>query len=76
REWSDRVAGVLVARGVGRGDLVAVVLERSVDVVAVLLGIAKAGAGFVPVDPAYPVERIGWMVEDAGPVLVVCSEET
>ncbi|WP_307841758.1 AMP-binding protein, partial [Streptomyces endocoffeicus] len=70
------MAGVLVARGVGRGDLVAVVLERSVDVVAVLLGIAKAGAGFVPVDPAYPVERIGWMVEDAGPVLVVCSEET
>ncbi|MGW5698578.1 condensation domain-containing protein, partial [Streptomyces asiaticus] len=74
RDRSDRVAGVLAARGVGRGDLVAVVLERSVDVVAVLLGIAKAGAGFVPVDPAYPVERIGWMVEDAGPVLVVCSE--
>ncbi|MBA6436217.1 non-ribosomal peptide synthetase [Streptomyces sp. GMR22] len=73
---SDRVAGVLAARGVGRGDLVAVVLERSVDVVAVLLGVVKAGAGFVPVDPAYPVERIGWMVEDAGPVLVVCSEGT
>ncbi|WP_254807097.1 non-ribosomal peptide synthetase [Streptomyces rapamycinicus] len=53
-----------------------VVLERSVDVVAVLLGVVKAGAGFVPVDPAYPVERIGWMVEDAGPVLVVCSEGT
>ncbi|MBL1118953.1 amino acid adenylation domain-containing protein, partial [Streptomyces sp. 110] len=73
---SDRVAGVLGAWGVGRGDLVAVVLERSVDVVAVLLGVVKAGAGFVPVDPAYPVERIGWMVEDAGPVLVVCSEGT
>ncbi|MBI0300506.1 amino acid adenylation domain-containing protein, partial [Streptomyces sp. PRKS01-29] len=41
-----------------------------------LLGVVKAGAGFVPVDPAYPVERIGWMVEDAGPVLVVCSEGT
>ncbi|UTO61596.1 non-ribosomal peptide synthase/polyketide synthase [Streptomyces rapamycinicus] len=76
RGWSDRVAGALVARGVGRGDLVGVVLERSVDVVAVLLGVVKAGAGFVPVDPAYPVERIGWMVEDAGPVLVVCSEGT
>ncbi|WP_425574733.1 amino acid adenylation domain-containing protein, partial [Streptomyces asiaticus] len=73
---SDRVAGVLAARGVGCGDLVGVVLERSVDVVAVLLGVVKAGAGFVPVDPAYPVERIGWMVEDAGPVLVVCSEGT
>ncbi|WAP59562.1 amino acid adenylation domain-containing protein [Streptomyces sp. S465] len=76
RERSDRVAGVLAARGVGRGDLVAVVLERSVDVVAVWLGVVKAGAGFVPVDPAYPAERIGWMVEDAGPVLVVCAEGT
>ncbi|WAP59563.1 non-ribosomal peptide synthase/polyketide synthase [Streptomyces sp. S465] len=76
RERSDRVAGALAARGVGRGDLVAVVLERSVDVVAVWLGVVKAGAGFVPVDPAYPAERIGWMLEDAAPALVLCSEET
>ncbi|WP_344340975.1 AMP-binding protein, partial [Streptomyces rhizosphaericus] len=76
RDRSDRVAGVLAARGVGRGDLVGVVLERSADVVAVLLGIAKAGAGFVPVDPAYPVERIQWMVEDSAPALVLCSEGT
>ncbi|MGP3954340.1 condensation domain-containing protein, partial [Streptomyces sp. 7N604] len=76
RERADRVAGVLAARGVGRGDLVAVVLDRSVELVAVLLGIAKAGAGFVPVDPAYPAERIGWMVEDSAPALVLCSEET
>ncbi|WP_413805973.1 non-ribosomal peptide synthase/polyketide synthase [Streptomyces sp. OE57] len=76
REWSDRVAGVLAARGVERGDLVGVVLERSPDAVAVLLGVVKAGAGFVPVDPAYPVERIGWMVEDSAPALVVCSEKT
>ncbi|MBI0301287.1 AMP-binding protein, partial [Streptomyces sp. PRKS01-29] len=60
----------------GRGDLVAVVLERSADVVAVLLGIAKAGAGFVPVDPAYPAERIGWMLEDSAPALALCSEGT
>ncbi|MGP3953263.1 amino acid adenylation domain-containing protein, partial [Streptomyces sp. 7N604] len=76
RERSDRVAGVLAERGVGRGDFVAVVLERSADLVAVLLGVVKAGAGFVPVDPAYPGERIAWMVEDAAPVLAVCSEET
>ncbi|MFD0447506.1 AMP-binding protein [Streptomyces indonesiensis] len=83
-EWSyaelgaraDRVAGALAAHGVRRGDLVAVVLDRSAELVAVWLGVAKAGAGFVPVDPAYPAERIGWMVEDAGPVLAVCSEET
>uniref|UniRef100_UPI0021D180A4 non-ribosomal peptide synthetase n=1 Tax=Streptomyces lycopersici TaxID=2974589 RepID=UPI0021D180A4 len=83
-EWSyaelaaraDRVAGALAARGVRRGDLVAVVLDRSAELVAVWLGVVKAGAGFVPVDPAYPAERIRWMVQDAGPVLAVCSEET
>ncbi|MFJ2833642.1 AMP-binding protein, partial [Streptomyces sp. NPDC087263] len=75
-ERSDRVAGVLAARGVGRGDLVAVVLGRSAELVAVWLGVVKAGAGFVPVDPAYPAERIAWMVGDSAPVLAVCSEVT
>ncbi|WP_190127224.1 AMP-binding protein, partial [Streptomyces inusitatus] len=84
RRWSygeldaaaDRVACGLVARGVGRGDLVGVLLERSVDLVAVLLGVAKAGAGFVPVDPAYPVERIAYMLRDSAPALVVSSAGT
>ncbi|WNF00137.1 amino acid adenylation domain-containing protein [Streptomyces luomodiensis] len=76
RERADRVAGALAARGVVRGDLVAAVLERSADLVAVWLGVVKAGAGFVPVDPAYPAERIGWMIGDAAPALVLCSEET
>ncbi|MER5772683.1 AMP-binding protein, partial [Streptomyces sp. NPDC001985] len=84
REWSyaevdaaaDRVARALAGRGVGRGDLVGVLLERSPELVAVLLGVAKAGAGFVPVDPAYPVERIGYMLRDSSPALVVCSDST
>ncbi|MFF3327938.1 amino acid adenylation domain-containing protein, partial [Streptomyces sp. NPDC002889] len=84
REWSygeldrvsSRVARELVARGVGVGDLVGVVMGRSVDLVAVLLGVAKAGAGFVPVDPAYPVGRIAFMLGDAAPVLVVCTAGT
>ncbi|WP_285561394.1 amino acid adenylation domain-containing protein, partial [Actinoplanes regularis] len=73
---SDRVAGVLRSRGVGRGDLVAVMLPRSVEVPGVLLGVAKSGAGFVPVDPQYPVDRIAFMFADAGPVLVVCTQAT
>ncbi|KPI05694.1 amino acid adenylation domain protein [Actinobacteria bacterium OK074] len=84
RQWSyaelgrsaDRVAHELLTRGVRRGDLVGVVMERSADVVAVLLGVAKAGAGFVPVDPAYPAERIGHVLADAGPALVVCTPTT
>ncbi|MFD4528139.1 amino acid adenylation domain-containing protein [Streptomyces sp. NPDC058470] len=84
REWSyaeldaaaNRVAGELTARGVGRGDLVGVAMERSADLVAVLLGVVKAGAGFVPVDPAYPADRITFMLEDSAPALVVCTSGT
>ncbi|MYY86183.1 amino acid adenylation domain-containing protein [Streptomyces sp. SID335] len=84
RQWTyaelaraaDRVAHGLLARGVGRGDLVGVVMERSVDVVAVLLGVARAGAAFVPVDPAYPAERIAHVLADAEPALVVCTTVT
>ncbi len=73
---ADHVAHGLRARGVRRGDLVGVVMERSADVVAVLLGAAKAGAAFVPVDPAYPAERIAHVLDDARPALVVCTATT
>ncbi|MEU6066690.1 amino acid adenylation domain-containing protein [Streptomyces sp. NPDC047082] len=73
---ADRVAGELVGRGVGPGGLVGVVLERSVQWVAVQLGVVKAGAAFVPVDPAYPAERVAYVLEDARPELVVCSSAT
>ncbi|MEW2394391.1 amino acid adenylation domain-containing protein, partial [Streptomyces venezuelae] len=71
-----RVAQGLRARGVGRGDLVGVVMERAVDVVAVLLGVVRAGAAFVPVDPAYPAKRIAHVLADADPALVVCTTAT
>ncbi|MEU6041874.1 amino acid adenylation domain-containing protein [Actinomadura sp. NPDC047616] len=73
---SSRVAHELVARGVRRGDLVGVVVERSAELVAVLLGVLKAGAGYVPVDPGYPSTRIELMLADARPALVVCAERT
>ncbi|MFF0724258.1 amino acid adenylation domain-containing protein [Streptomyces sp. NPDC004134] len=65
REWTyaelneaaDRVAGGLAARGVRRGDLVGVVMERSAELVIVLLGIVKAGAGYVPVAAEWPAAR-------------------
>ncbi|MFI1683191.1 amino acid adenylation domain-containing protein, partial [Streptomyces sp. NPDC020607] len=73
---ADRVAHGLLARGVRGGDLVGVVMERSVDVVAVLLGVVRAGAAFVPVDPAHPAERIAHVLADADPALVVCTTAT
>ncbi|MEV4643175.1 amino acid adenylation domain-containing protein, partial [Actinoplanes sp. NPDC049548] len=71
---ATRVAHELAARGVGRGDLVGVLMERAPEVVAVLLGIAKAGAAFVPVDPAYPAARVEYMLADAAVKVVVTDE--
>ncbi|MET8974175.1 non-ribosomal peptide synthetase [Streptomyces sp. NPDC004539] len=56
----------LVRRGVVPGDRVGVCLERSAELVVVLLAVLKAGAAYVPVDPAYPAERIAYTVRDAG----------
>ncbi|MFI6924025.1 amino acid adenylation domain-containing protein [Nonomuraea spiralis] len=75
-EWSGRVARALADRGVGRGDRVGVLLERSAEVPAVWLGVWKAGAAFVPVDPGYPADRVAFMLADSAVSAVVCRRET
>ncbi len=70
---SDRLASSLVARGVRRGDLVGLKTGRTVETPAAILGILKAGAAYVPLDPAYPEDRLRMMIEDAGLEIVVDS---
>lgn len=68
RELEHRANGVaeaLLERGVKSGDLVGVYMERSALMPVALLGVLKTGAAYVPMDPAYPAQRIQWMVEDA-----------
>ncbi|MGC0344706.1 amino acid adenylation domain-containing protein/FkbM family methyltransferase [Streptomyces sp. SAI-218] len=72
---ANRVARWLRGAGVGVGTPVGVVLERGVDVVTVLLGVWKAGAVFVPVDPRVPGERMGFVFADCGAACVVTSQE-
>ncbi|WP_416969940.1 non-ribosomal peptide synthase/polyketide synthase [Streptomyces sp. 4F14] len=67
----NRLARLLVSRGVGAESRVVVALPRSVDVVVALLAVLKAGGAYVPVDPSYPAERVRYMVEDSAPVLVL-----
>ncbi|MFH8882285.1 amino acid adenylation domain-containing protein [Streptomyces californicus] len=70
-ERSTRIAAGLRARGVRRGDRVGVCLERSAELVVTLLGVVKAGASYVPTDPAYPTDRLAHTVADAGLRVVV-----
>ncbi|MFD7420120.1 amino acid adenylation domain-containing protein [Streptomyces californicus] len=70
-ERSARIAAGLRARGVRRGDRVGVCLERSADLVVTLLGVVRAGASYVPTDPAYPTDRLAHTVADAGLRVVV-----
>jgi nonribosomal peptide synthetase CepB len=74
--WSGRLARALTDRGVRRGDRVGVVLERSAEVPAAWLGVWKAGAAFVPVDPGYPADRVAFMLTDAEVTAVVCRVAT
>lgn len=68
---ADRLAAAMAAAGVRRGSLVGVYLDRSADLVAALLGVMKAGAAYVPLDPVYPPDRIRAMAEDAGVSLLL-----
>jgi|GEM_PF-525178 len=68
---ANGVAELLRTRGVGAGSLVAVCMERSPDLVVVLLAVWKAGAAYVPLDPLFPGDRIAHILEDSAPALVV-----
>jgi natural product biosynthesis luciferase-like monooxygenase protein len=68
---ANRLAHHLRARGVGPGERVGVHVERSVELVVGLLGVLKAGAAYVPMDPGFPSRRIEQMVEDARPAAVL-----
>ncbi|WP_460419162.1 amino acid adenylation domain-containing protein [Pseudomonas sp. microsymbiont 2] len=72
-QQSSQWAHVLRAEGVVQGDLVGVCLERSLELVVMLLAVLKAGATYVPLDPAYPAERLGYAVENARISLVVST---
>ncbi|WP_147138150.1 non-ribosomal peptide synthase/polyketide synthase, partial [Nocardia ninae] len=71
----DRRANVLarrlIADGAGPESLVAVILPRSLDLVVALVAVVKTGAGYVPVDPTYPAERIAYVLADSQPTSVI-----
>ena len=73
---SSQLARLLISQGAGPESLVGVVMSRSAGLITALLAVVKSGAAYLPVDPAYPAERVGFMLADAGPVLVVADPDT
>ncbi|MFI7648062.1 amino acid adenylation domain-containing protein [Micromonospora sp. NPDC049460] len=71
---ANRVAHRLRAAGVGPETLVGVCAERSVELVAGLLGVLKAGGAYLPLDPEYPADRLSFMVTDAAAPVVLVQE--
>jgi amino acid adenylation domain-containing protein len=73
-ERANRLAHALRARGARPGAFVAICLDRSLDLIVALIGVAKSGAAYVPLDPSHPPERLAFLIADAGASLVVTEE--
>jgi amino acid adenylation domain-containing protein len=71
---ADGVAAGLVRAGVGRGDVVAIYLERSMEMVAAMLGVVTVGAAYLPLDPSYPAARTMETLADASPAVVITTD--
>jgi amino acid adenylation domain-containing protein len=72
---ANRIARVLRDRGVNRGQLVGLSLSRSPDMIAALLAVLKSGAGYVPLDPSFPAERLAFMAQDASLAALIVDDE-
>lgn len=74
-EESNRLASGLRERGIGPNDLVAIIADRSLELIAGIYGILKAGAAYVPIDPAYPKERIAYIIRNSQASLVLIQPQ-
>jgi len=68
---ANRVASILIEKGAGPNVLVGLAMDRSLDLLVGLLGILKSGSAYLPLDPAYPADRIRYMVEHAQAPLIL-----
>ncbi|MEC1620315.1 non-ribosomal peptide synthetase [Bacillus mojavensis] len=74
-ERANRLARLLISKGVGPEQFVALALPRSLDMTVGLLAVLKAGAAYLPLDPDYPADRIAFMLNDARPAIIITSSQ-
>ena len=72
-EASNRLAHLLIGCGAGPGQCVALLFSRCAEAVVAILAVLKSGAAYLPIDPALPAARIGFMVDDAAPIVAVST---
>ncbi|KAA1246432.1 non-ribosomal peptide synthetase/type I polyketide synthase, partial [Aquimarina sp. RZ0] len=72
---SNQLARYLKKQGVSNESLVGICIDRSLEMIIGILGILKSGGAYVPIDPEYPLDRINYMLEDAGIALLLTSTE-
>jgi amino acid adenylation domain-containing protein len=72
-EEAHRLACVLKANGVQSGDIVGIMLERSIGMITGILAVLKAGGAYMPIDPGYPQERVDYMLTDSSAVLLLTA---
>ena len=73
-QWANQLARHLSKAGVKPETIIGVCLNRSTELIIALLGILKVGGAYLPLDPAYPPERLDFMVKDAGALVLITQE--
>ena len=74
-EASNRLAHLLIGYGAGPGACVALLFSRCAEAIVAIVAVLKTGAAYLPMDPAYPAARIGFMVDDAAPIAAVTTAD-
>lgn len=73
-EKAGKLAAFLIENGINTGDIVALSIDRSMEMLVCLLAVLKAGAVYLPLDPEYPLDRIEFMLEDSSAKMLLLSE--
>jgi amino acid adenylation domain-containing protein len=74
-ERANRLARLMRTKGIGPDHLVVIFMERSIEMIVAVLGVLKAGAAYVPLDPAYPRQRVSFVLTDTGANMVLTQRD-
>ncbi|MCX6580883.1 MAG: amino acid adenylation domain-containing protein [Candidatus Aminicenantes bacterium] len=74
-EQSGQLAGLLIEKGVLADDIIAIMIERSIEMLIGIYAILKAGGAYLPIDPGYPPERIDYMLKDSAAKILLTAAE-